>query len=50
MAEFERTYVEAALRAAGGNVSQAARRAGKERKSFHELVQRYGVDPDRHRA
>ena len=50
VAEFERTYVEAALRAAGGNVSQAARRAGKERKSFHELVQRYGVDPDRHRA
>jgi DNA-binding NtrC family response regulator len=44
--DFERAYVEAALTAAGGNVAQAARRAGKDRKSFWELMQRYGVDAD----
>ena len=50
VAEFEQAYVEAALRASAGNVSQAARRAGKDRKSFHELIQRYAVEVDRHRA
>ncbi len=50
VAGFERAYVEAALRASGGNVSQAARRAGKDRKSFHELIQRHGVSVESHRA
>jgi len=46
IAEFERAYVEAALTAAAGNVSLAARRAGKDRKSFWELIQRHGLDAD----
>ncbi len=47
--DFERAYVLAALDSAGGNVAQAARRAGKDRKSFWELMQRYGVDADEFR-
>ncbi|MCA9547947.1 MAG: sigma-54-dependent Fis family transcriptional regulator, partial [Myxococcales bacterium] len=48
--DFEKAYIEAALLAAGGNVSRAARRAGRERKSFHDLVQRYGIEVDRMRG
>ncbi len=48
--DFERAYVEAAVHAAGGNVSRAARRAGKERKSFHDLLQRYAIEVDRVRG
>jgi len=43
---FERGYVEAQLAAAAGNVSEAARRSGKDRKSFWTLVRRLGVEPD----
>jgi DNA-binding NtrC family response regulator len=50
VADFEAEYVVAALRASGGNVAQAARRAGKDRKSFHELIQRYDIDVERFRA
>ena len=44
--DFERRYVEAAVAEAGGNLAQAARRAGKDRKSLWELCRRYGIDPD----
>jgi two-component system response regulator GlrR len=42
--DFQRRYVLAALEAGGGVVAEAARIAGKDRKSFWELMQRYGID------
>jgi anaerobic nitric oxide reductase transcription regulator len=40
LAEFERAYVEQALRAASGNVAQAARIAGMDRANFRRIVRR----------
>jgi DNA-binding NtrC family response regulator len=40
---FERIYIDSALQAAGGNVAEAARRSGKHRRAFFELMRRYGV-------
>jgi DNA-binding NtrC family response regulator len=40
---FERHYVEALLRASGGNVSQAAKMAGLSRASFYDLMSRTGL-------
>lgn len=40
--EFERRYLEQVLRATGGNIAQAARIAGKERRTFGRLVKKYG--------
>ncbi len=37
---FEREYVLRVLREAGGNISEAARIAGKDRKDFYDLMQR----------
>jgi two-component system, NtrC family, response regulator GlrR len=47
IAEFERRFVCWALDQSGGNVSAAARRAGKERRTFGRLVKKYAVDRDR---
>ena len=44
LAEFEKTYVSRALAESGGNVSQAARRAGKERRAFGKLMKKHGID------
>ena len=44
IAEFERSYVTWALAEASGNVSLAARLAGKERRSFGKLMKRHGID------
>lgn len=41
---FERQYLKAVLAACGGNISQAARSAGKERRTFGRLVQKYGLN------
>lgn len=41
IAEFEREYVRELLQRAGGNVSLAARLAGKERSRFNRLVRKY---------
>jgi DNA-binding NtrC family response regulator len=41
--EFERTYLLQTLRHCGGNVSAAARKAGKERSAFGKLVKKYGL-------
>ncbi len=38
-----REYLIALMRELGGNVSEAARRAGMERESLHRLLRRYGV-------
>lgn len=43
VAGFERIYIDSALQAAGGNVAEAARRSGKNRRAFFELMRRYGV-------
>jgi DNA-binding NtrC family response regulator len=40
---FERDYLEAALRRTGGNLTQAARLAGKERRDFSRLVKKHGI-------
>lgn len=41
---FERDYLRRALVAADGNVSQAARLAGKERRAFGRLLKKHGID------
>ena len=41
---FERTYLMEVLAACGGNVSHAARTAGKERRSFQRLIHKYDID------
>lgn len=46
-AVFERTYVEDILRAADGNVSEAARRAGIDRNYLHRLMRRHGLKAQR---
>jgi len=44
ISDFERTYVVHLLSACGGNVSEAARAAGKNRRAFWELIRKYQVD------
>ena len=41
---FERDYVVNVLRQSGGNVTQAARIAGKERRAFGKLLKKHGID------
>lgn len=43
IAAFERSFLACALREAGGNVSQAAERVGKERRAFGKLLKKYGI-------
>lgn len=42
--EFERDYIIRLLYACGGNVSEAARAAGKNRRALWELICKHGVD------
>ena len=44
VAAFERDYVEDALRKHGGNVTRAAREAGKDRRAFGRLVKKYRIE------
>lgn len=44
---FERDYLEALMRAAAGNVTRAARQAGKERRALGKLLKKHGLDPAR---
>jgi len=43
--EFERTYLENALVASAGNISKAARTAGKDRRSFFGLLKKHSLVP-----
>jgi len=44
LADFECRFVRRALAQSAGNVSLAARRAGKERRSFGRLLKKHGID------
>jgi DNA-binding NtrC family response regulator len=41
---FERQYVEEMIRKHNGNVTHAAREAGKERRSFGRMIKKYGLN------
>lgn len=42
--QFERSYIEQLLARHQGNVTRAAREAGKERRAFGKLVKKYGIN------
>jgi DNA-binding NtrC family response regulator len=42
---FERQYIARLMTEHGGNVTRAARAAGKERRDFGKLLKRHGFDP-----
>jgi DNA-binding NtrC family response regulator len=44
VANFEKSYIEAALLAHAGNITKAARSAGKHRRAFWELIRKYDID------
>ncbi len=46
---FERAYIEQLLAQSGGNVTQAARAAQKNRRAFFELMRKYRIEPERYR-
>ncbi len=43
--DFERDYLVQLLTATGGNMTQAAELAGRNRSDFHKLVKRHDLDP-----
>ncbi|NIR30221.1 MAG: sigma-54-dependent Fis family transcriptional regulator [Gammaproteobacteria bacterium] len=44
---FERSYLQSLLAETGGNISLAARLAGKDRSALRRLIQKHGVSPAR---
>jgi DNA-binding NtrC family response regulator len=44
VAAFERTYLERLIVDAGGNISLAARRAGKDRSALRRLLHKHGLN------
>jgi len=46
MHSFERAYLERLMRAAAGNVTHAARLAGKERRALGKLLKKHGIERD----
>lgn len=44
IAEFEQRYLSTALMKAHGNVTKAAKLAGKERRTFGKLLKKYGIN------
>jgi len=45
LAHFDRGFLTALLARAGGNVTHAAREAGKERRSLGRMLKKYGIRP-----
>lgn len=45
--QFERSYLIEVLSECAGNISHAARTAGKERRSFQRLIRKHGIDIDK---
>ena len=50
VAEFEESYLRKLLCVHDGNISGAARAAGKNRRAFWELIRKHGIDPRRFRG
>jgi two-component system, NtrC family, response regulator GlrR len=48
--EFERQYIERALRTTNGNISAAARMSGKNRRALFELMRKHEIRPDEFRT
>jgi two-component system, NtrC family, response regulator GlrR len=48
--EFDRTYLAKLLAKTHGNVSEAARLAGKERRTLGKLIKRYAIQPNAFRG
>ena len=48
--QFEREYLTRLLKMTGGNVSQAARLAQRNRTEFYKLLQRHALDPSLFKA
>jgi two-component system, NtrC family, response regulator GlrR len=48
--QFSEQYLRALMAQAAGNVSRAARDAGKERRSLERLLKRYGISPASYRS
>lgn len=44
--QFELRYAAECLARAQGNVSKAARIAGKDRRDFYDLLKRTGINPE----
>ena len=42
--EFERSYLQRVMTHTHGNVTQAAKLAGKERRAFDKLLRKQGID------
>lgn len=45
LADFERGHLIRPMRQSAGNVSQAARLAGKERRTLGKLLKKYRIEP-----
>jgi DNA-binding NtrC family response regulator len=41
--QFEREYIEGALRMTGGNIAESARLSGKARRAFFELMRKHNI-------
>jgi two-component system response regulator GlrR len=48
--EFERAHLQHLMQISAGNVSRAARLAGKERRSLGKLLKMHGIEPARFRS
>jgi two-component system response regulator GlrR len=46
---FDRAYLRETLKRCGGNVSAAAKMAGRNRTDFHDLLRRHDIDADEFR-
>lgn len=44
VAQFERSYIHHLLLVYGGNITRAAQAAGKERRTFWELIRKHNID------
>lgn len=44
---FECSYISSLLSSCGGNISQAARMARKNRRAFWELIRKHNIDVQR---
>ncbi|MCB1738523.1 MAG: hypothetical protein KDI42_10380 [Gammaproteobacteria bacterium] len=46
VARFERDYLRRVLEMTNGNISAAARQAGKERRAFTRLLEKHSIQRD----